>query len=424
MKRSILIPINDEDETERRNLFGHATHYGWSVHGLEEPWQHMMVEWMTRLIRQDGRACELLNAVKFNEGDKPPIKVELEGITVADLASNMARKFLDMDKADEMDCEMKFKDVRTPMGMFPIAPSWTSPTTFTDVISTRYDIAGGSPVFVVADEWAIPCPLFFEHQFTIQSNNRPRLNAWDNGDGKQILDLGWMEKHPKRPLALIAIPSSPELVGKVVILETDEFHFVGCRGDPVRRGENAGKPLIRPDISFNPFQAIPNMIDRPNQSQNWLEVDVSELARMAVHNGNDAHIFGGKEHGLRNDPHRFLCQTAYYASLIEFCVESAVARSVAVKDMDGAHVVQAGEAVPSWRDKRGVKVFDRATPRYAVFHDEIRCPSCNGRHLIKLPSGNTISECKCLHEPCEQVIQFPHLVSRKHENGGTADGER
>ena len=35
----------------------------------------------------------MLNAVKFNEGDKPPIKVELEGITVADLASNMASKF-------------------------------------------------------------------------------------------------------------------------------------------------------------------------------------------------------------------------------------------------------------------------------------------------------------------------------------------
>ena len=105
-------------------------------------------------------------------------------------------------------------------------------------------------------------PLFFEHQFCIQSNNRQVECGITATASKSLTSLDG-EADAKRPLALIAIPPSPELVGKVVILETDEFHFVGCRGDPVRRGENAGKPLIRPDISFNPFQFIPNMIDRP-----------------------------------------------------------------------------------------------------------------------------------------------------------------
>jgi hypothetical protein len=80
----------------------------------------------------------------------------------------------------------------------------------------------------------------------------------------------------------------------------------------------------------------------------------------------------------------------------------------------------AGEAVeieeyfiPAWKDKRGVKVIDRASPFPAHYHDEIRCSVCNGRVLIKLKGDNKSESADCPHCSRPKTILFPHLVSGK-----------
>lgn len=67
--------------------------------------------------------------------------------------------------------------------------------------------------------------------------------------------------------------------------------------------------------------------------------------------------------------------------------------------------------IPAWKDKRGVKVVDQAFGRYPKYHDEVRCPVCNGRVLLKFPEGNQISSVKCPHcghEP--DSINTEHLI--------------
>lgn len=65
--------------------------------------------------------------------------------------------------------------------------------------------------------------------------------------------------------------------------------------------------------------------------------------------------------------------------------------------------------IPSYRDKRGQKIVDLASPMFPHYHDEIRCPTCNGRVLVKARADNKISEAVCPH--CKSKIQFPHLTN-------------
>lgn len=65
--------------------------------------------------------------------------------------------------------------------------------------------------------------------------------------------------------------------------------------------------------------------------------------------------------------------------------------------------------IPAYKDKRPAKVIDMATPNYPHYHDELRCPNCNGRVLIKASSDNTVSEADCPHCKASKAIKFPHL---------------
>ena len=65
--------------------------------------------------------------------------------------------------------------------------------------------------------------------------------------------------------------------------------------------------------------------------------------------------------------------------------------------------------IPAYKDKRPAKVIDMATPNYPHYHDEIRCPNCNGRVLIKASADNTVSEADCPHCKASKAIKFPHL---------------
>lgn len=67
--------------------------------------------------------------------------------------------------------------------------------------------------------------------------------------------------------------------------------------------------------------------------------------------------------------------------------------------------------IPAFRDKRKPKVIDMASPMYAHYHDEIRCPECNGRVLIKARADNTISEADCPHCAKPKALKFPHLTN-------------
>ena len=67
--------------------------------------------------------------------------------------------------------------------------------------------------------------------------------------------------------------------------------------------------------------------------------------------------------------------------------------------------------IPAFKDKRKPKVIDMASPHYAHYHDEIRCPECNGRVLIKARADNIISEADCPHCKKPKAIKFPHLTN-------------
>jgi len=67
--------------------------------------------------------------------------------------------------------------------------------------------------------------------------------------------------------------------------------------------------------------------------------------------------------------------------------------------------------IPAWKDKRTVKIIDRASPFPAHYHDEIRCSACNGRVLIKLKGDNKSESADCPHCSRPKALLFPHLVS-------------
>ena len=66
--------------------------------------------------------------------------------------------------------------------------------------------------------------------------------------------------------------------------------------------------------------------------------------------------------------------------------------------------------IPAFRDKRGQKVIDLASPFFPHYHDEIRCSTCNGRVLIKARPDNKQTKATCPHCSTKDTILFPHLT--------------
>lgn len=66
--------------------------------------------------------------------------------------------------------------------------------------------------------------------------------------------------------------------------------------------------------------------------------------------------------------------------------------------------------IEAWRDKRKAKEINLAKPFYPHYHDEIRCPTCNGKVLVLAKADNKTTQVDCPHCKSKKAIQFPHLT--------------
>lgn len=105
-------------------------------------------------------------------------------------------------------------------------------------------------------------------------------------------------------------------------------------------------------------------------------------------------------HPSRNNAFGFWMASKLYS---ELCVSGDITTlpvSESIPDM----------FIPAFRDKRGQKIIDLASPFFPHYHDEIRCPTCNGRVLIKARPDNKQTKATCPHCKTKDAILFPHLT--------------
>ena len=253
--------------------------------------------------------------------------------------------------------------------------------------TTQEQPLGRAPVFMITEHFGIPFPMNdIVKLFTLLRKN-PNISK-DASTDRWCMPTN----------VLIPIPDgvSPEQVGSIVLLNTTEFVMVKNVADPVRRGN---QPLVNEDevIQFmKPTWAKMDMLNHKHWSQFF------------------------------HQPHRFADLTSDDESAS--MAQNVLQQFLATAAISSMHLNQEiGESanddlfVPAWKDKRGVKKIDHATPHYPVFHDEIRCRACNGRVLILLPARNKIGSAQCPH--CSEQIHFPHLISSKNQNDDKGGNE-
>lgn len=123
---------------------------------------------------------------------------------------------------------------------------------------------------------------------------------------------------------------------------------------------------------------------------------------MALEIGNDpkstaTHMI----HPSRNNAFGFWMASKLYSELCQSGDITTLPVSESIPDM----------FIPAFRDKRGQKIIDLASPFFPHYHDEIRCPTCNGRVLIKARPDNKQTKATCPHCSTKDTILFPHLTS-------------
>ena len=179
----------------------------------------------------------------------------------------------------------------------------------------------------------------------------------------------------------------------------------------------------------------PLLIHRPDFNEDE-QMDEPRLGRVFKMEGNVNFAMVGSSgdqiHQTNRDNSWEEIDAVWYASLPQQFppeyIMAGVAMSVHIAiendELDIADLPVA-EFIPTYQDKRKPILIDKTMGGPAVWHDEIRCSVCNGRVLLKLPRGNTLSECKCPHSLASfkkrnhHDIHFPHLVDdRIIEEGG------
>lgn len=411
MRRRILFPISDDNDTDQ-SLFGcvrNDVEMGWWVDDAD--WRNKQA-WLSERL-QTGNYVEAQSLFTSIADGK---------ITLGDLTMSFRRamEYDDVreakDNADETSCELTFTSPQQmvdayPLRGFPNAPSFSDPTMMGDAQQYPFDL--GCPVFVVKQGWATPFPVFSEFQYLVGGNELCKEDdySWLGGRVKALRYDGADINATDIPMLLIPLPDhEPYLVGKVAMLNTNRFSVVDNIADPIRTGQHAGKPLIRPDISFDVFKWL-RATYQPAHPQNtgWTNICIKALENTL----NDITFTANL-----ND---HIDEYGYLESSIMLLKHLSAVNMLAGGNSETPIVNErAGDFIPSWKDKRKVIIIDRASPRYPVFHDEIRCAGCNGRVLMKLPAGNTLSSLPCPHELCESTLQFTHLLGNQNaEKGGT-----
>ena len=105
-------------------------------------------------------------------------------------------------------------------------------------------------------------------------------------------------------------------------------------------------------------------------------------------------------HPSRNNAFGFWMASKLYSELCQSGDITTLPVSESIPDM----------FIPAFRDKRGQKIIDLASPFFPHYHDEIRCPTCNGRVLIKARPDNKQTKATCPHCSTKDTILFPHLT--------------
>ena len=431
MKRKVLIPIGDEDENStEHSLFGgvHSSLLGWNVDDAN--WRAKQAYLSTRSQMGAFKKMTRLmidppNPTSFQEG---AITLEDFGRCVPN-GEDAYNDGVQTAKGDveNLDCELTFTSPQEMLEAdslrgYPNAPSFSDPTNLGD--ANQYPFDFGCPVFVVRQGWGTPFPVFSEFQYLVEANT-----AFNDGDGA----YSWVGNRIKKmngfsteeygqinaidvPMVLIPLPDhEPYLVGKVAMLNTNRFSVVGNIADPIRTGVNAGKPLIRPDISFDVFRWL-RQTYQPQHPQETAWTDIRIMALEKTLNGF-----------IRSDGERlndYINNAGYLQSSAMLLKHLSAVNALAEENTE-TPVVQERvvDFIPSWKDKRKPILIDRAFPQYPVFHDEIRCAGCNGRVLMKLPAGNTLSSLPCPHDSCESTLQFTHLLGNQNRQKGGTENE-
>jgi len=426
MKRKVLIPIGDDDENStEHSLFGgvHSSLLGWNVD--DSHWRATQASLSHRV--QMGAFTEMTRLMTDQRTARPDGEITLEdfgrAVKVVDDTYDDVREA--KGRVENTDCELTFTSPQQMLEAdsqrgYPNAPSFSDPTNLGE--ANQYPFDFGCPVFVVRQGWGTPFPVFSEFQYLVEANtafNDDRSGAY-SWVGNRIKSLRTMPTDQYGhinaidvPMVLIPLPDhEPYLVGKVAMLNTNRFSVVGNIADPIRTGVNAGKPLIRPDISFDVFRWLRQNY-QPQHPQETAWTDIRIMALEKTLNGF-----------IRSDGERlndYINNAGYLQSSAMLLKHLSAVNALAEENTETPVVQErVGDFIPSWKDKRKPILIDRAFPQYPVFHDEIRCAGCNGRVLMKLPAGNTLSSLPCPHDSCESTLQFTHLLGNQNgQKGGT-----